>query len=141
MNIEELNNHLEELDRQSNKETVFMSNSLKGILSGESVIVKNIFNATLNSDKSKKFKILRLKESSKKILITILVKEEDFTDVIFENNIDISINLSGLKIKEFKTDNSTEIKIKCLEENTYKIRYKIKKEMSWVIKVLILKSL
>ena len=130
MNIEELNNHLEELDKQSNKETIFMSNSLRAILSDESADIKNIFNATLNKDKNKKFKILKLKESSKKILVTILVKEEDFTDVIFENNIDISINLSGLKIKEFKTDNNTEIKIKCLEENTYKIRYKIKKEMS-----------
>ena len=130
MNIEELNNHLEELDKQSNKETIFMSNSLRAILSDESADIKNIFNATLNKDKNKKFKILKLKESSKKILVTILVKEEDFTDIIFENNIDISINLSGLKIKEFKTDNNTEIKIKCLEENTYKIRYKIKKEMS-----------
>lgn len=130
MNIEELNNHLEELDKQSNKETIFMSNSLRAILSDESADIKNIFNATLNKDKNKKFKILKLKESSNKILITILVKEEDFTDLIFENDIDISINLSGLKISEFKTNNNTSIKIKCLKENTYKIRYKIKKDLT-----------
>ena len=130
MNIEDLNSHIEELEKQSLKETVYMSDSLKEIISGEFRDESNIFNVTLNNNKNKKFKILKLKETSKKTLLTILVKEKDFADVIFESNIDISINLSGLKIKEFKTDNNTEIKIKCLEENTYKIRYKIKKEMS-----------
>ena len=130
MNVEDLNSHIEQLEKQSLKETVYMSDSLKEIISGEFRSEFNIFNATLNNNKSKKFKILTLKETSKKTLLTILVKEEDFTDLIFENDIDISINLSGLKISEFKTNNNTSIKIKCLKENTYKIRYKIKKDLT-----------